>query len=366
MKSKLFGIAALLVLALPAASALAAPRGNFHGGGGFHGGRGGGRVIIYGGGFFNPYWGGWYGYPGYSGYYGYGRPAGYGYGYGGGYGSDSNWGAVKTDVSPEEARVYLDGKYIGTADDFDGWPDKLYLRPGHYRLEFRLSGYEPLSLDVDARPGQELKVDNKLPRGGNGMRSQADPPKIEGNVQRYFGKRRDRNRDRDRDRDNMRYRRDSNPAVEDYGRNQVSVEDEDEDAPVYAEGGSEQEMDRDQATPAPARAPAPQAETWRDNASVPRQRDNASASQPDATVSARPVAGDRSRLKIKAQPADAAVYLDDRFVGSADELASMDAGIVVSPGKHTVTISRPGYKDRSANVSVSNGRTENVDMSLTR
>ena len=356
MKSRLLGIAALLVLALPAASAVAAPRGAFHSGG-FRGGQHGGRVIVYGGGWFNPYWG--YGYPGfYSGYYG--RPYGYGYsGYGySGYGGDSNWGAVKTDVDPEEARVYLDGKYIGTADDFDGWPDKLYLRAGHYRIEFRLSGYEPLSLDVDARPGQELKIDNKLRKGGSGLQTQADPPKIEGNVQRYFGKRR-RERDRDRDRDNVRpYRRHSNPATEDYGRNQVSVEDDDEDGVVYADGSSDQDMDREDNAPpsAPAQTAAP-AQTWRNNAALPR---------PDATVSARPVATDRSRLKISAQPADAAVYLDDRFVGSADELASMDAGIVVSPGKHTVTISRPGYRDRSATVQVSNGRTEKVELSLAR
>ena len=356
MKSRLLGIAALLVLALPAASAVAGPRGAFHGGG-FRGGNHGGRVIIhggygYGGGWFNPYWG--YGYPGYySGYYG--RPYGYGYGYGySGYGGDSNWGAVKTDVDPEEARVYLDGKYIGTADDFDGWPDKLYLRPGHYRVEFRLSGYEPLSLDVDARPGQELKIDNKLRKGGSGLQTQADPPKIEGNVQRYFGKRR-RERDRDRDRDNVRpYRRDSNPATEDYGRNQVSVEDEDEDAAAYADASPDRDMDGDRNRSLNAPAPA---ETSRNNGSAPR---------PDATVSARPVAADRSRLKISAQPADAAVYLDDRFVGSADELGSMSAGIVVSPGKHTVTISRPGYKDRSAIVQVSSGRTESVDLSLSR
>ncbi len=369
MKKKWLGIAALLILAGPAASAVAAPRGVFHGGG-FRGSHGG-RVIIHGGGWINPYWG-WYGYPGYySGYYG--RPYGYGYsgygypgyGYSGygysGYGADSNWGAVKTDVDPEEARVYLDGKYIGTADDFDGWPDKLYLRPGHYRVEFRLSGYEPLSLDVDARPGQELKIDNKLRKGDSGLRTQADPPKIEGNVQRYFGKRR---RERDRDRDDVRpYRRNGNPAVEDDGRNRVSAEDEDEDAAAYADAGPERDMDvdRNQTLKAPVRAPAP-AETWRNNSSAPRP----SAPRPDATVSARPVAADRSRLKISAQPADAAVYLDDRFVGSADELASMSAGIVVSPGKHTVTISRPGYKDRSASVQVSNGRTETVDLSLTR
>ena len=40
------------------------------------------------------------------------------------------YAVVKTDVSPEEAQVFLDGKYIGTADDFDGMPDYLYLGAG--------------------------------------------------------------------------------------------------------------------------------------------------------------------------------------------------------------------------------------------
>ena len=73
-----------------------------------------------------------------------------------------DWAVVKTDVSPEEARVFLDGSYIGTADDFDGCPDNLYLKRGHYRLEFRLEGFETKTVDIDARPGTMLKIDDKL------------------------------------------------------------------------------------------------------------------------------------------------------------------------------------------------------------
>ncbi|MDQ2969999.1 MAG: PEGA domain-containing protein, partial [Acidobacteriota bacterium] len=187
MKKKMLLLAAIVALALPAASAFAAPRGGQHSGrGGFHGGfRSGFRPYYgyYGGSYWAYRWG-WYGWPAYYGYYGYYRgPAG---------AIGANWGSVKTDVSPDEARVYLDGKYIGTADDFDGWPDKLYLRPGHYRLEFRLSGYEPKVVEVDARRGTELKVEDKLRKGPSGVRSETDPPKIEGDVPRFYGKRSDR------------------------------------------------------------------------------------------------------------------------------------------------------------------------------
>ncbi|HEY6147579.1 MAG TPA: PEGA domain-containing protein [Thermoanaerobaculia bacterium] len=334
-----FGAAALLVTA---ASAQAAP-----GRGGFH--RGGGTRVIITGGFYSPFWGWGWGYPGYYGY-GYG-PYAYGYGYRG-Y-RDANWGSVKTDVDPEEARVYLDGKYIGTADDFDGWPDKLYLRPGHYRLEFRLSGYEPKVLDVDARAGQELKVDDKLHRGGPRAAQQSDPPKIEGNVQRYFGKRRDRGRDGAR----PYMGRGTDSRGSDSAPTMSSEEEDGPDADYEENGEADRDRDQAEAAPrAPAPAPAPRSDAWRGD-----------RRPADASVSARPESRrDRGRLKITVEPSDAVVYIDDRFVGSADEVTSMDRGIVVAPGKHTVTVSRPGYRDKTRDVTVDAGKTEAVEISLAR
>jgi hypothetical protein len=328
MKKTLLWLGALLILviALPAPSASAAPRGGFRGG--FHGG---GRVIIHGG--FGPFWG--WGYP----YYGYGYYGPYN-GYGAG--SEANWGAVKTDVEPEEARVYLDGQYIGTADDFDGWPDKLYLRPGNYKLEFRLNGYEPVVLNVRARAGTTLEVDNHL-RKAPGLSQKADPPKIEGDVQRFFGKRRD------------------GDSARPYTRDRNRIERDRSDDESYSDSGSDdrpqadaRDRDRDDDRDAP---PARSDDSWRGN----RSRRPA-----DSSVTARPVRGDRSRITIHAEPADAAVYVDDRFVGTADELASMEHGIVVSPGKHTVTVSRPGYRDRTTDVQVDAGHTEAVNLKLAR
>jgi hypothetical protein len=345
MKQRFLTVAAFVAgtLFLAAGSAQAAPHG--HGGHGGHG-HGGGHVVISGG-FYGPWWGWGWGYPGYYGY-GYG-PYGY-YGAGYGYGQDGNWASVKTDVDPEEARVYLDGKYIGAADDFDGWPDKLYLRPGHYRLEFRLSGYEPKVLDVEAHAGQELKVEDKLHHGGPAVSTQADPPRLEGNVQRFFGKRGNRDRRQDgRGYDRQDYR----------DRNSYSTP-EDEDMTDGAYEGNDS-VDRDEApaqvAPPPAPRPAaPSTDSWR------------SGRRPaDASVSARPESRrDRGRLKIVAEPSDAVVYVDDRFVGSADEITSMDRGIVVAPGKHTITVSRPGYRDMSREVTVDATKTVTVEMSLAR
>jgi hypothetical protein len=65
---------------------------------------------------------------------------------------------VQTKITPRDAEVYLDGRFIGRADDFDGWPSFLFLIDGEYGLEFRHLGYEPLTTAVDARPGDYVRV----------------------------------------------------------------------------------------------------------------------------------------------------------------------------------------------------------------
>jgi hypothetical protein len=71
---------------------------------------------------------------------------------------------VDTDVSPEHARVLLNGTQIGIADDFDGFPDYLYLKRGRYTLEFQLQGYTAQKLELDVSPGQMFPIDLKLER----------------------------------------------------------------------------------------------------------------------------------------------------------------------------------------------------------
>jgi len=71
---------------------------------------------------------------------------------------------VDVDVSPEHARVILDGELIGVADDFDGSPGYLYLRPGHYTLEFTLKGYKTEKIELDAERGRYVPIDLKLER----------------------------------------------------------------------------------------------------------------------------------------------------------------------------------------------------------
>jgi len=301
-----------LALLLPALPASAAPGRGGHFGGGHFGGRT--RIFVGGG------WGwGWWGWPGYYGYYG---P-----GYERAYGPAAVWATIDTDVSPEEAQVYLNGRYIGIADDFDGYPDYLYLRPGSYRIEFRLEGYETVTRQIEAKPGMYLDFKDKLHkiRGASryGSYERPKPPQQQGEVLRYYGKRRG------------------------------SVEAVDPSAPPPQTSVSPTEgSDEDQPPPVEDRSPAPRPSrdqygergAWRD--------------------SQRPRAEARTRLRLTVEPSDAAVYVDNRFVGTAEEINSLERGVSVSPGKHTVTVSRPGFRDKTSDVTVEQGKTETLEISL--
>ena len=72
----------------------------------------------------------------------------------------------------------------------------------------------------------------------------------------------------------------------------------------------------------------------------------------------------RSRLVFHVQPADAAIYLNDHFVGTGEELSTLSRGLQVPPGQHTITISRPGMKTQERTVIVGPGKSETVDVTL--
>ncbi|HEY6064638.1 MAG TPA: PEGA domain-containing protein [Thermoanaerobaculia bacterium] len=329
------------VLAAVAAPLAAAPRGGGGGrsGGGRSGGghHGSGRVIVvrpgFGFGFGYGWYSPWYD-PYYYGYgYGYGpyyRGYPYGYrGYGYGYGSrGASWAVVDTDVSPEAARVYLDGQYIGTADDFDGYPDYLYLRQGRYRLEFRLEGFQTRTIDVDARPGVKVDIDDKLPRISGAPRyGSYDAPEPRGGVRRFWGK-----------------------------RNNVSVDMTQGDDDSYADGRRgyrEPRRDRDD----------DEYTEERDRHDRDSEMDRREESRRDEWRRGDADERKDTRIVLEIRPDDASVSLDGKFIGKASELDS-DGGLAVAPGRHTLVVSKQGYRERRIEVNVSRGETENVEVSL--
>ena len=45
-----------------------------------------------------------------------------------------NFGAVDFNVKPKNSRIYVDGGYLGIADDFDGWPQTAKLSVGNHSI----------------------------------------------------------------------------------------------------------------------------------------------------------------------------------------------------------------------------------------
>ena len=317
--------------------------GGWHGGhGGYHGGHGGyygGYRGYYGWGWgwgwgWPYYWSSpyWYGYgPYYGGYYG----SGYGGGYG--YGPAANWAVVDTDVSPESARVYLDGTYIGTADDFDGFPDYLYLRRGEYRLEFRLDGFETRTIGVEARPGTQIDVDEKLGRiPGAAHYGSYDTPEPAGGVRRFWGKRNDATVEITEEDMYSEGRRYSDDRYRDDRYRDDRYRERDEEYAVPNPDERYRERDRGYANEPPRQ------EEWRGNS---------------------PAAN--ARLLLHVRPSDASIYVDGRYIGRASEL-SPDTGIAIAPGRHKIAVSASGYRERLLEVDVARGESEKVEVNLER
>jgi len=125
----------------------------------------------------------YYGYPYYPyasfgfsfGYPYYGYPY-YPYAYGGApyyAGPPADLGFIDTDVSPERAMVYVDGEYVGSADDFDGYPRYLSVEPGEHTLSFQAEGYHAATKTVKVPQGALLRFDMALQKPGKN----SPPPK---------------------------------------------------------------------------------------------------------------------------------------------------------------------------------------------
>jgi hypothetical protein len=123
--------------------------------------RGGGirPVFVVGGGFYaSPFW---YGYPYGLPWYGYQYPIGPYPPYGGYYRLDPG-SAVRLDVTPREAEVYVDGFYAGVVDDFDGVFQRLPIQPGNHEITIYRDGYRTFHQTIYAPPRSTLKISHKM------------------------------------------------------------------------------------------------------------------------------------------------------------------------------------------------------------
>ena len=143
--------------------------GSGYGGGGYYPGYPG-YPGWGGGGYYPPYWSSWWPY-GSFGWYGgyYGGYYGYPWGWGGGgtvyHRIEQESGAVRVLVDPSEARVYVDGYYAGTVDDFDGLFQRLNVSSGRHEIALKLEGYKTHRMKVYVAPDSTLKLHYELEKG---------------------------------------------------------------------------------------------------------------------------------------------------------------------------------------------------------
>ena len=71
-----------------------------------------------------------------------------------------------------------------------------------------------------------------------------------------------------------------------------------------------------------------------------------------------------ARLRLSVTPADAAVYLDGRFLGTGEELGQIRAGLIVDAGPHELQVTRPGYEPKSATFEAEAGEEVELTVAL--
>lgn len=294
-----------------------------HGGGGYYGGHYGG---YYGPGsyYYGPYWGwGWgFGSWWWDDYYWYGPPYShygrYGYGnrYGYGYGDDryGTAGAVDIDVSPGKTEVWIDGRYTGTADDFDGFPQYLWLDRGTYDLVLYREGYKTIARQITIRPGQVISMGDRLQPG--------ESVRPEDLATKTHERRDERIRSEEERREEIARR--GNDGMDDW-RDRARRRMEERDR--YDNDGREEERAEERSM---------------------------SEDSADGT----------GHLRLDVEPSDASVYLDGRFVGTGIDLQRSRNGIRLEPGEHRIAVVRPGHKAEEQEFTVAAGEDVELEFEL--
>ncbi len=67
-------------------------------------------------------------------------------------------------------------------------------------------------------------------------------------------------------------------------------------------------------------------------------------------------------LNLNVTPADASVYVDGRFVGSARQAGELE----LRPGRHRIEVVRPGYRTAERDLTIETGRTQTLSLDLPR
>jgi hypothetical protein len=299
--------------------------GSWHGGGGGYYGHGGyyggyyGHGGYYGRYYYDPFWSwGWspFWWGAYFGY-DYGQP----YYYPGDrrYGRDSYMGALDLDVSPGRTQVYIDGRYAGIVDSYDGFPQYLWLDRGTYDVVFYLDGYRTIARQITVRPGTVIDIDDSMERG--------ESVRPEDLATKTHERRDTRIRDEEERREDIARHGDDNWRDRVQRRHDSDMDDD-------SRHGSNRDYDRD---------------------------DDDDDEDEDGRAADQPRNG-AAQLHLDVTPSDASIYLDGHFVGTGRDVSRN--ALRLTPGEHHLSIVRPGRKPEERDITVEQGGDVSLDIDL--
>jgi hypothetical protein len=263
---------------------------------------------------YSPFWGSpfWWGYPS-LGWGPYGYPWGYGYGWGYPYGwGYDDRGTARTIVKPKQTEVFVDGYFVGVADDFDGVFQGMKLDPGGHEITLYLDGYRSSTHKVMLQDGKTFKLRHDMVKLGDGEPREArpvpppQPPRQPGTAPGRYG-------------------RPGSPRG-------VPV---DPDDPNVAE---------------PPTAMPPEREGW-----PPRNHPGPPGSRARSSREA-------GQLVIRVQPAGAEVLIDGERWEMPPDQERLD--VSVPDGEHKIEIRKDGYRTFTTTVTVRRGENTPLNVSL--
>jgi len=209
--------------------------------------------------------------------------------------------AIRLEVKPKEAEVYVDGYYAGIVDDFDGTFQRLRVPPGEHTITLYMDGYHSVTQKVYLEPDNTFRIKYTMEKLG--ASEQPEPRPVQ-------------------------------PAAPPAGA-------------MPLQPGAPPQPGEPRPMPPARRGPPPR----------PLPPEN----NPNAAPSAPGVAG-YGTLAIRVQPADAEVLIDGQpWHGSpgSDRLL-----VDVAGGRHAVDIRKPGYIGYVTEVQVRPGETTPLNVSL--
>jgi hypothetical protein len=274
-------------------------------GGGYHGhvhvgvgfGYYGGYYPWFYWGAFSPYWYPWF-YPPYP-------WSGYGYGYP--YYPQSS---VRVEVTPREAKVFVDGYFAGVVDDYDGTFQRLHVTPGKHDILIYLEGYHSLKQSFYLSPDSTYKIKGEMVKLAAGDPPEPPPPA---------------------------------PPPQQMRQDQGGPPPNQSEMPPFGQGG-----------PPPLGQGGPPPTGIEAQPGGPPQSSNPPPMEPPNTRFGRVI--------VRAQPLDAEIYIDGEHwltPDTADRLV-----VNLAAGRHHIEVHKIGFDSFSTEVDVRPGESTPINVSL--